>query len=372
MRILFLTDGISPYVTGGMQKFATGLCEELAIKGVRIELAHCTYKKNNHIALDNIFSSKARQNIQIQHFHFPEHKIRFLGHYVWESWQYSQMLWHNYENQLQEFDAILAQGFCAWAFFGKKIKTPIFMHPHGLEMFQKSFSLLEKLQKIPLQLAMMDNIQKSPCTISLGGNLNQILAEQGAKRVEVIPNAIAEDFGASNFSKQHNTEKNWVFIGRNEHRKGLFLIHEYFKHKANFSANLHIIGEVAEKDKLQKSFINYHGKCGEAEIKNWLAKSDIILCPSLSEGMPTVLLEAMAFGVMPIASDVGAVRELLDDSNGILIAPNSLESLAMGIAQAENMQAAILQQKQQNAWQKSKNYHWDKVADLFIHLFTNA
>ena len=50
--------------------------------------------------------------------------------------------------------------------------------------------------------------------------------------------------------------------------------------------------------------------------------------PSLSEGMPTVILEAMARGKAVIATDVGAVSELVSEENGVLIQAGSVEELS--------------------------------------------
>ncbi len=62
----------------------------------------------------------------------------------------------------------------------------------------------------------------------------------------------------------------------------------------------------------------------------WEAYSafDIFLLPSLNEGLPLALLEAMACGCCPIATSVGGVPEVLTDSSlGWLVAPNDIPSL---------------------------------------------
>ena len=45
MNICLLTDGISPYVTGGMQRHSFNLCNELLKLGMEITLVHCVYGK---------------------------------------------------------------------------------------------------------------------------------------------------------------------------------------------------------------------------------------------------------------------------------------------------------------------------------------
>lgn len=66
-----------------------------------------------------------------------------------------------------------------------------------------------------------------------------------------------------------------------------------------------------------------------ADIPNLLSAADVFVLPSLSEGLPLALLEAM-FAARPIvASDVGEVRSVLDGgAAGVLVEPGNTEALA--------------------------------------------
>jgi glycosyltransferase involved in cell wall biosynthesis len=58
---------------------------------------------------------------------------------------------------------------------------------------------------------------------------------------------------------------------------------------------------------------------GEVRIKDYIARMDIILLSSVSEGMPLAVLEAMASSKPCVTTDVGSCRELLqglDDGIG--------------------------------------------------------
>ena len=60
----------------------------------------------------------------------------------------------------------------------------------------------------------------------------------------------------------------------------------------------------------------------------YLEQSDIFVLPSLWEGMPVALMEAMACGLPCIASDVGGVGELIDNNiSGILVKPKDIDAL---------------------------------------------
>ena len=66
-----------------------------------------------------------------------------------------------------------------------------------------------------------------------------------------------------------------------------------------------------------------------------LALADVLVLPSLTEGMPAVAIEAGISGLPVVASDVGAVREIvLDGETGIVVPPRDPAALARGLTDA--------------------------------------
>jgi glycosyltransferase involved in cell wall biosynthesis len=75
---------------------------------------------------------------------------------------------------------------------------------------------------------------------------------------------------------------------------------------------------------------------GYVSFGEWLfahyRNADIFILPSLSEGTPNVLIEAMAFGLPIVASRVGGCEELIRDRvTGILTEPGSIQSLQSAV-----------------------------------------
>jgi len=79
------------------------------------------------------------------------------------------------------------------------------------------------------------------------------------------------------------------------------------------------------------------------EIAPVLASFDVLVVPSVLDGRPTVVLEALALGVPVLASRVGALPELIQDgSTGWLLEPNDAAAFAACIEQAHRNRDNLL------------------------------
>ncbi|SDF31138.1 glycosyltransferase [Limimaricola pyoseonensis] len=78
--------------------------------------------------------------------------------------------------------------------------------------------------------------------------------------------------------------------------------------------------------------VRFHGYLGQAEVARMLAETGTLVLPSFAEGVPVVLMEAMAAGRPVIATRVGGVAELVrHDETGLLVAPGDPAALAEAI-----------------------------------------
>ncbi|EKO3729984.1 glycosyltransferase family 4 protein [Vibrio metschnikovii] len=139
---------------------------------------------------------------------------------------------------------------------------------------------------------------------------------------------------------------NLIFLGRLE---GLKRVEDAIKSisilidKYNFSRiKLNIYGDGKDRKRLEnlvfdlglESNVIFHGYVNEVDVlEKAYINSHFLVFPSISEGTPKVLAEAMSFGVIPVAvKTTGSIRFIIDHlNNGILVDAYSPEAIAREI-----------------------------------------
>ena len=379
MKISLFTNGIYPYVLGGMQKHSYNLAKYFAKCGVYVDLYHCVEHDKPIIEDLNCFSKEESKFITNFCFNFDK-PFSFPGHYIVRSYNYSKKIYKAFLKK-KDVDFVYAQGFTGWFYVLKKKNynlPPIAVNFHGLEMYQKAASpkewLKQQIFKPPLKkITKLTNIN-----YSLGGKITPILKKLAPdQKVIERPNAVTDDWLVESFGEQKNKIKKFVFLGRYVRHKGIQELSKVLKSLTSiYNFEFNFIGPIPDKNKIVSKNILYHGviedKDGNSnKIKNILRNSDCLICPSYSEGMPTVILEAMASGCCIIASDVGAVRCIVDKNNGWLISPGNIDELCQSILEVINSDEKTLRQKKLNSLKKVKeNFIWDKVIKNIINDIT--
>jgi glycosyltransferase involved in cell wall biosynthesis len=145
------------------------------------------------------------------------------------------------------------------------------------------------------------------------------------------------------------------FVGELREKKGLqTLLHAYAQLNKKNPVTLLIVGEVRQgedkkmfdeiKDSIPNPNIIVTGQIPHKDLPAYYSLMDVFVHPSLRDGMPNAVLEAMACGKTVIATPVGGMLDVIKDNvNGILINVNDAEQLAGKVAEAlsrhENRQA---------------------------------
>ncbi len=73
----------------------------------------------------------------------------------------------------------------------------------------------------------------------------------------------------------------------------------------------------------------FAGFCPQETVRQWLCASDLFVCPSIREGLPYSLIEAMFAGLPVVSTSVGGIPELVEhEKNGLLVPPGDAGALA--------------------------------------------
>jgi len=129
-----------------------------------------------------------------------------------------------------------------------------------------------------------------------------------------------------------------------------------------------LIGDGKERKDLEEKIKKYHlenflllGR--KSNAVQYLKAFDLLVLPSVKEGLPYVILEAMAAGLPIVASRIGGIPEMIEEGqNGFLTEPRDAQALAQKIAEIlEN--PAIAQKFGQVSKEKLPQFSLSKMID---------
>jgi glycosyltransferase involved in cell wall biosynthesis len=370
VKVAILTDGIHPYVIGGMQKHSTYLVKFLAQRGVAVELYHCVAfgkRKPNESEVKRMMELDANAPLVSHCLEFPRADW-MPGHYLKESFSYSRQIFGMIKNKLDTFDFIYVKGFAGWHLIEQKKKglsmPPVGIKFHGYEMYQKAPNFRAKLEQSLLRgPAKFCNIH-ADYVFSYGGKITPIIEAMGVSKEQIIeiPTGIASNWIVDE-PKKIEGPRSFLFVGRYERRKGIEELNQALEALASEDFIFHFIGPILKDKQLKIKQAKYHGKImDEQKIQEIMAKCEVLVTPSHSEGMPNVIMEGMARGLAVIATNVGAVAAQVDDKNGWLLSnTDSLKDTLRAVIQMDRKE--LLPRRKESIDKVQNLFTWEKVAE---------
>jgi glycosyltransferase involved in cell wall biosynthesis len=161
-------------------------------------------------------------------------------------------------------------------------------------------------------------------------------------RFEPVPNSVDEQvFNRDDgVGRRHGGPLQLVAVGSLVEIKGhRHLIEALPRIRSPRGVGLDIIGDGPLREELVqmsrslglKDRVRFLGPLTKPQVAAALRRADVFVLPSLWETQSCALIEALACGLPAVASNVGGVPEVLDESNGVAVAPGSADALAAGI-----------------------------------------
>ena len=240
------------------------------------------------------------------------------------------------------FDAILA----TWAYpdvvasvgIAARIGVPVVAKVHGSD--------LNVLAQGRLRRRMIAGaLRRCAAVVAVSSGLKQHVVNLGVPedRVTVIPNGVdvgrfrpLDRFVCRRRLGLPEQGRRVVFIGHLTPVKGLNVLLEALS-DLPAEVSLSLVGEGEERGRLEalaaaqglRDRVTFVGARPHDEVPLWMNASDIVCLPSLNEGCPNVVLEALACGRRVVATAVGGIPDLLSDPRaGRLVPPGNTRALA--------------------------------------------
>jgi len=251
----------------------------------------------------------------------------------------------------------------------KNVSCKKILSIHGIyskniaQLYGKTTSnISKKYEKVALNLA--DGIT----VVSKEGY--NYYTEMGFNVVQ-IPNAIDLNIIPKKSTKQF--ENQIIFAGRLSKEKGIEILLETATHLPD---NYHLLiagsGPLEEKVRNladKKTNVHYLGYQSKQNLLSLIRGSDLLIQPSLEEGISSTLLEAMACGTCILASNIEGISEIVENNkNGLLVEPNNREKLLNKILDLLPKKEKRLRMANEGL-EIVKKYDWKRVGKLYLNFY---
>jgi glycosyltransferase involved in cell wall biosynthesis len=181
-------------------------------------------------------------------------------------------------------------------------------------------------------------------TLVVGEELHEIFSRSSPLVRAISPSSVSiRDLAPSAGERFDRGELRLLYVGRLQRAKGLEDLIKAIREVADAGnrIELSIVGEDARggsylqqlREQVTRSgmdeVVRFHGHVPFGErLMSFYRDSDVFVLPSLSEGRPKVLYEAMIAGMAIIATRVGGIPEVIEDGvSGLLVDPGDVDGL---------------------------------------------
>jgi glycosyltransferase involved in cell wall biosynthesis len=265
----------------------------------------------------------------------------------------------------------------AAAWLGRQLCTPVVCTIHGSEVniypdeTNLTRTVTQKAIKEVDRLVAVSEALKAK-TLTLGTPKREIC---------VIPNGVDTSKFAHRDRERAREElglpKNGrviVYASRLAEAKGLSFLLSALQMVLDYeSCLLVLVGDGHYRDRLVVEVANlgledeviFTGLVSHTEVASWMSASDLVVLPSLSEGSPLPLYEALASGRPIVASRVGGVPEIvINEEYGLLVPPADPDALAQALLRGLRKSWA-----HQRIREYGERYSWANVASQLMDVY---
>jgi glycosyltransferase involved in cell wall biosynthesis len=196
-------------------------------------------------------------------------------------------------------------------------------------------------------------------------------------RIAVVPNGVDDTFLCADQRLLHSKPR-LLFVGRLVVQKNLLLFLRALDGVSEqFETTLVGEGELEADlkeavDDLRLQNVRFHGLAQGAELRELYRKADVFVLPSAWEGMPLVLLEALAMGLPIVATDIPGNRDVVaHGQNGVLVPPGDPSALRQALLSVTG-DLERYRRMSETSRRLAGKYSWKAVSAEFERLYAQA
>ncbi len=155
-----------------------------------------------------------------------------------------------------------------------------------------------------------------------------------------------------------------LFLGQVILRKGIQYLLSTAKLLERENIHFDVVGPIGisgDAIKTAPANVTFHGRTGRDETAAWYQRSHVFVLPTLSDGFAITQLEAMAYGLLVIATPCSG-KVVRDGEDGFIVPPRDPEALA-SILQRYLSTPDLLPKQSRAALDKSKQFSLEKLTE---------
>jgi glycosyltransferase involved in cell wall biosynthesis len=366
LKVLRVTSDLYPEVVGGLPIHAHHLSQELSRKGCHTTVLTCT-NSNRKFGEGNGYTIVFQKTI-----------FALLGN------SFSISIFGTLLNIRNNYDIIHAHGHL---FFSTNIASlirkigspPLIITTHGI-MSASAPNWINMLYMKTIGKWTLQSADKIICYTQNEKEILSKLLNLDLKKICVIPNGVDTNlFHPEN--KKHNNQTNTVtilWVGRFVRGKGVEYIIQAAKIIVKEVPNLNIllVGDGPLKDEIEsliekynlKKYVKIKENVPNENMSEIYQKSDIFVLPSLNEGVPKTLLEAMACGKPVVISEFPHLREIVNNA-GLTFPKGDISAFVANIMKLINNRELSEKLGNNGRIKILRDYSWENTVHKTMELY---
>jgi glycosyltransferase involved in cell wall biosynthesis len=333
MKILVISHEYPP-IGGGGSQVVQDICTHLAARGHQIYVITAHYaglpelEEKDNLTIDRIHSGRTQPY---------RASFKTMACFIFKSIGHGLKVIRRQQPDLIHAHFAVPAGAAAFI-LSRITKKPYMITIHGGDVPGGAPQKTDKWFRFvfPFTRLIWKNATR---IISVSQQTRRFALQHYPVEIQVIPNGI-DTATCQPGDFQPDLPPRLIYIGRFSPEKNAIAVPEILAQLKDLDWNCVMLGDGPQMDQVRASIaennlqerIRLAGWVTPQEVNQALAKSDILLMPSLLDSMPMAGLQALAMGLALVLSDIGSCPDYIDHGkNGYLVQPGDLQGYASAL-----------------------------------------